>query len=87
MTLYADIDLSQHWFRQWLGAWRHQAIAWTNVVWSSVMSGDIAGNAFDSYPWYDFENYYFKVITASLRGQWVKAKWIYIIDSSCIWDV
>ena len=24
------IDLGQHWFRQWLGAWRHQAITWTN---------------------------------------------------------
>ena len=24
-------DLSQHWFRQWLVAWRHQAISWTNV--------------------------------------------------------
>ena len=28
---YGDIDLGQHWFRQWLVAWRHQAITWTNV--------------------------------------------------------
>ena len=25
------IDLSQHWFRSWLVAWRHQVITWTNV--------------------------------------------------------
>ena len=29
-------NLGQHWFRQWLVAWRHQAIAWTNVDLSSV---------------------------------------------------
>ena len=23
--------ISQHWFRQWLGASRHQAISWTNI--------------------------------------------------------
>ena len=33
--------LGQHWFRQWLVAWRHQAIAWPNVDWSSVKSCDI----------------------------------------------
>ena len=37
--LYIIITLlryrSQHWFRQWLVAWRHQAIAWTNeMCWS-----------------------------------------------------
>ena len=31
MTPYGDIDLGRHWLRQWLGAWRHQAITWTNV--------------------------------------------------------
>ena len=31
MTPYGDIDLGQHWLRQWLVAWWHQAIAWTNV--------------------------------------------------------
>ena len=29
--LNGDIDLVQHWLRQWLGADRHQAITWTNV--------------------------------------------------------
>ena len=33
---YGDNDLGQHWFRQWLVAWRHQAITWTNVYLSSV---------------------------------------------------
>ena len=32
------IELCQHWFRQWLVAWRHQAIAWTNADQSSVKS-------------------------------------------------
>ena len=35
VTPYGDIDLRQHWFRQWLVAWRHQAITWTNVDLSS----------------------------------------------------
>ena len=38
MTPYGDIDLGQHWFRQWLVAWRHQAITRTNVDLSSVKS-------------------------------------------------
>ena len=29
VTPYGDINLWQHWLRQWLAAWRHQAIAWT----------------------------------------------------------
>ena len=34
---YGDIDLSQHSFN-----WRpHQAIIWTNVVWSSMMTSGI----------------------------------------------
>ena len=32
---YGDVDLGQHWFRQWLPAWRHQNITWTNVDFSS----------------------------------------------------
>ena len=31
MTPYSNRDLGQHWPRQWLVAWRHQAITWTNV--------------------------------------------------------
>ena len=35
---YGVGDLGQHWFRQWLVAWRYQAITRTNVDWSSVRS-------------------------------------------------
>ena len=35
------MDLGRHWLRQWLVAWRHQAITWTNVDWSSVKYSDI----------------------------------------------
>ena len=41
MTPYGDRDLGQHWLRQWLVAWWHQAITWTNVDWSSAKSSDI----------------------------------------------
>ena len=30
MMPYGIMDLSRHWFRLWLAAWWHQAIAWTN---------------------------------------------------------
>ena len=38
---YGDRDLGQHWLRQWLVAWQHQAITWTDVDWLSVKSNDI----------------------------------------------
>ena len=38
LTPYGDIDLGQHWIRYWFVAWRHQAITWTNVDFSSVRS-------------------------------------------------
>ena len=41
VTPYGSRDLGQHWLRQWLGAWRHQAITWTNVDLSSLRSSDI----------------------------------------------
>ena len=31
VTPYGDKDLGQLWLRQWLVAWWHQAITWTNV--------------------------------------------------------
>ena len=31
VTPYGDMELGQHCLRQWLVAWRHQAITWTNV--------------------------------------------------------
>ena len=41
VTPYGDIDLVQHRLKQWLVSWRHQAITWTNVDSSLVMSNDI----------------------------------------------
>ena len=38
---HGDRELSQLWLRQWLVAWRHQAITWTNVNLSSVTFSDI----------------------------------------------
>ena len=38
---YSVGDLCQHWFRQRLVAWRHQAITWTNVDWSLVKYSDL----------------------------------------------
>ena len=38
---FGDRDLDQHWLRYWLVAWRHEAITWTNVDWSSGKFGDI----------------------------------------------
>ena len=38
MMPYGNRDLGQHWFRQWLVAWWHQAITWTNVDLASVRS-------------------------------------------------
>ena len=41
MTPYGNINLDQRWLRQWLVAWRHQAITWTNVDLSSVRSSGV----------------------------------------------
>ena len=41
-------DLCQHWFRQWLVAWWHQAISWTNVDLSSLRSSDVHLRAISS---------------------------------------
>ena len=41
LTHYGDTHMDQHLFRQWLVAWRHQVINWTNIDLSSVRSSDI----------------------------------------------
>ena len=35
LTPHGDTDRGQHWLGQWLFAWRHKAITWTNVDLSS----------------------------------------------------
>ena len=38
---YGDRDQGQHLLMQWLVAWRHQAITWTNVDLSTIRTRDI----------------------------------------------
>ena len=38
VTSYGNRCLGQHWLREWLVSWWHQAITWTNVDLSSVRS-------------------------------------------------
>ena len=40
VTAYGVIEHSQHWFMWWLVAWRHQAITWIIVDFSSLMLCD-----------------------------------------------
>ena len=47
---------------------------WLNisvVLWHSA-ENNFTRNAQDIFPWYQFENYWFKTSTTSSRGQWVK---------------
>ena len=80
VTPYGDRDVGQLWLRQWLVAWRHQAITWTNVDWSSVKSSDIHIRTISqemSQP----------SIIKIPRGQWVKYYYILLcgvfINSLC----
>ena len=41
VTPFGGRDLGQHLFREWLVAWRHQAITWTNVDLSSLRPSDV----------------------------------------------
>ena len=50
VTQWGDIDLCQNWLRQWLGAWRHQAMAWTNVDLSSNLYSGIHLKAISQVP-------------------------------------
>ena len=56
---HGNIKLCQYWFRQWLGAIRHQAIALTNIDESSVRwhssEGSFIGNVQSISPLYEFE--------------------------------
>ena len=41
VTPYDHIHLSQHWLRQWLVAWWHQTITWTNFDEAGIRSSNI----------------------------------------------
>ena len=80
VLLYGDIAQGQHWLRWWLVAWRHQAITWTNVVFSLVMISGVYLRAISqqlsqgTVVYNKFENILLKltVTSTSPRDLWVK---------------
>ena len=88
MTSYVDIDLEQHWFRQWLVVWHHQPITWTNVDLPLARSNGIHLGVIShiisqpSITHDQIENCIFKFPTKSPRGKWVKTDEM----RSCTWD-
>ena len=67
---HGNIDRGQHWLRQWLVAWWHQAITWTNVDLSSKL---LWGTDLRTMPMNLIRNMCLETrLTApSLRDQWV----------------
>ena len=78
VTPFGTRDLGQHWFSQWLVAWRHQAITWTNVDLSSLRSHDVNLMAISleislpSVTKIGLKIIFLKNLLKSPRGQWVK---------------
>ena len=76
VTSYGNIDLGQHCqvIACCLTAPSHYLNqCWLNIcvaLWHSA-ENDFTRNAQDIYPWYQFENYWFKTST---RGQWVNLR-------------
>ena len=68
MTSYDNTHLSQHWFRQWLVAWRHKAITCTTVGFLLVRKYGISP-----------ENYTLKSTVTSPGGQLVKKLAVYLM--------
>ena len=74
---YGDRDLGQHWLRQWLDAWRHHAITWTNVdLWSVRCCGihQIAISQENTKIFIvemSLKIYWFETVVKFPRGQWV----------------
>ena len=60
----------------------------SEVLWHSRWSS-FTGNARDMYAWYEFEDYWFKIPTASHRSQWVKdiTRYIILNDAICSWNL
>ena len=78
VTPYGNIDLGQHWFRQWLVAWQHQAITYANSnrhlpgSWAiHIKAIHSIRNAQESNHQNTFEHYTHKIKITSSRGQWV----------------
>ena len=76
MAPYEAINLSQHWFRQWVVAWGYHIIAWTNVgvlrkVFSGVRLWAIWQDGHVNLVRNMCSNYTFENNTILSRGQWV----------------
>ena len=75
VTQYYDIDLDQLWRRQWLGAWWHETIIWTNFVdfssngWHWTSQGVLINLIRNICS----EVALFRVTTLSPRGEWVNS--------------
>ena len=75
VTPYSDIDLGHNWLRQWLAAWQHQAITWTNVDSLLVRMFSFHLKAITQqvhnllYNAMNFKNYTFKIMATSPKGQ------------------
>ena len=69
--------MCQHWLRQWLVAWRHQAITWTNVDFSLVRLPGIHLRTISQWVpkllilYNEFDSYDPEITATSPRGQWV----------------
>ena len=68
VMLNGVIEHGHHPFRQWHFDRWHQAITWTMQCWliiSEVLwhssGGNFSENAWDFYPWYEFEHYYHEI--------------------------
>ena len=74
MTPYDSIEVGHHRLRQWLVAWRHQAITYTNVdlVISEVQWKSPGGYLKHIYR-NQLEKCWFQILFRSPKGQWVTA--------------
>ena len=54
----------------------------SEILWHSP-EGNFNGNAWDIYPWHEFENYLFKITATSPRGQWVKGNIFRVTGPLC----
>ena len=82
------MELGQHWFRQWLVAWRQQAITLTNVDLSGWSCGIHLNETFHSNFVIPFTksdwNYTFKIRTTFSRVHWVNWRLVLAAKVWCL---
>ena len=84
MMRYGNIDLGQHWLRQWLVTWQHQAITWTKLTCHQrcfcgvhLRTAHTIMKCLWNWSKHINGDYTFKIITTSPRVQWVILQQIY----------